>query len=63
MASFTRWKKGFAQVGIVLAENLIGQLHHLHAANAEALALEDVGDFSYEGALQGAGLQENEGFF
>ena len=50
-------------MGIVLGEEGIGELHHLHAAHAQSFLFEAVENFAHDAALHGAGLEEYEGLF
>ena len=52
-----------AQVGIVLTEDGVVELHHFHAADLQAFLLKDADDFAGQRALQRAGLQQYECFF
>ena len=52
-----------AEVSIVLAEEFIGELHHLQTAEVKSFTLEDSEDFTNQPALQRAGFQQNECFF
>ena len=45
------------EVGIVLAQNLVGELHHLHTCNAESAALKTVHDLANQLTLYAAGLE------
>ena len=50
------------QVRVVFVEELVGELHHLHAAEVKAFLLEAARDFAHEPAHQAVGLQDNECF-
>ena len=52
-----------AEVSIVLAEEFIGELHHLQTAEVKSFTLEDSEDFTDQPTLQCAGFQQNECFF
>ena len=45
------------EVGVVLTENLVAQLHHLHAGDAETTTLKTVNDFANQLALYTTGFQ------
>ncbi|EJW91081.1 hypothetical protein EVA_20815 [gut metagenome] len=51
------------QMGIVLTQYLVCQLHHLHSTDTQSLALEDIDNFSHQSTLQGAGFQQYQSFF
>ena len=50
-------------MSIVLAEQFIIKLHHLHAAYFEAFLFKNADDFAGQSALQGAGLQQDKSLF
>ena len=50
-------------ITVVLAQDFLVKLHHLQAGDFEAFALETVENLADEAALDGAGFEDNEGFF
>ena len=49
-------------MGIVFAEQFVGELHHFHTFDDEAFLFKQADDFSGQTALQGAGFEQNERF-
>ena len=58
------WEEGFVgDVGVVLFEELVGELHHFAAADAEAFGFKAFEDFAVEAFGDAIGLEEDEGGF
>ena len=57
-------EEGFVgDVGVVLFEQLVGELHHFAAADAEAFGFKAFEDFAIEAFGDAIGLEEDEGGF
>lgn len=52
-----------AEVCIMFAQQFVGELHHLAAADVEAFPFKDIDDFAHEGTLQCARFEQHECFF
>jgi len=58
------WEERFVgDVGVVLFEQLVGELHHFAAADAEAFGFKAFEDFAIEAFGDAIGLEEDEGGF
>ena len=58
------WEEGFVgDVGVVLFEQFVGELHHFAAAHAEAFGFEALEDFAIEAFGDAIGLEQDEGGF